>query len=193
MSSLDRRATADPLGQFIAAHRTEIIRRCVTKVARPASDVPEEVDFGIPTFLTQLTEELDKSGSKTREIRAAATEQGHDLFVHGFTASEVVHVYGSVCQSITDLAVEMAANVAVTDFRTLNRCLDDAIAGAVSEYTRQQRIKRDDRASARSTEAKNLLNEALIAFDMIHTGTVAAGGSTGALLRRSLIALQGLL
>jgi hypothetical protein len=51
--------------------------------------------------------------------------------------------YGDVCQSITDLAVETRAPISSDDFRTLNRCLDDAIAGAVTEFAREQDIGRD--------------------------------------------------
>jgi hypothetical protein len=32
-----------------------------------------------------------------------------------------VHEYGDVCQSITDLAVELGAPISTDDFRTLNR------------------------------------------------------------------------
>ena len=63
--------------------------------------------------------------------------------VQGFNISQVVHGYGDVCQSITDLAVEMDAPISTDDFRTLNRCLDDAIAGAVTEFSRAQDVTRD--------------------------------------------------
>ena len=52
--------------------------------------------------------------------------------------SQVVHDYGDVCQAITELAVEMDAPISTDDFRMLNRCLDDAIAGAVTEYGRER-------------------------------------------------------
>jgi len=185
--------TSVSLGQFVAAHRTDIVQRCLLKVAKTEASETAELDFGIPAFLDQLIEDLDVAGSKTREIRATATKHGHNLFLQGLTASEVVHVYGSVCQSVTDLAVETSATVTANDFRTLNRCLDDAIAGAVSEYTRQQGLQRDDQVLIHSVEARNLLSAAMTAFDMIHTGTVGVGGSTGALLRRSLVELQRLL
>ena len=37
-----------------------------------------------------------------------------------------------MCQSITELAVQTDASISANDFRLLNRCLDDAIAGAVT-------------------------------------------------------------
>ena len=36
------------------------------------------------------------------------------------------------------MAVERDAPISADDFRTLNRCLDDAIAGAVTEYGRER-------------------------------------------------------
>ena len=63
---------------------------------------------------------------------------GHELLLQGFTVSQVVHDYGDVCQAITELAVEMNAPISTDDFRMLNKCLDDAIAGAVTEFGREQ-------------------------------------------------------
>jgi hypothetical protein len=122
------------LAEFIDTHRDELIRRCRAKVAKrtvpPATDA--EIDHGVPLFLSQLCKELSNGrSSETHEISESALEHGHDLLVRGFTIGQVVHDYGDVCQSITDLAVETSAPISADDFRTLNRCLDDAIAGAV--------------------------------------------------------------
>ena len=50
--------------------------------------------------------------------------------------AQVVHDYGGVCQAVTELADEMHAPITADEFRIFNRCLDDAIAEAVTEYTR---------------------------------------------------------
>ena len=42
---------------------------------------------------------------------------GHDLLHQGFSVSQVVHDYGDVCQSITELAMELAAPISAEDFR----------------------------------------------------------------------------
>lgn len=42
------------------------------------------------------------------------------------------------CQSITELAGYKNAPISTDDSRTLNRCLDDAIAVAVTEFGREQ-------------------------------------------------------
>ena len=83
----------------------------------------------------------------------------------------------------------------------LNRCLDDAIAGAVTEYGRERNQSGIDGESARGTqrlgffahEMRNLLNTALMAFAVLKTGNVGVGGSTGGVLHRSLLASQALI
>ncbi len=105
----------------------------------------------------------------------------------GFTVSQVVHDYGDVCQAITELAVEMNAPISTEDFRTLNRCLDDAIAGAVTEYGRERNQSTLDGETARGSERlgflahelRNLLNTAILAFEVLKTGNVGVAGSTG--------------
>lgn len=50
----------------------------------------------------------------------------------------MVHDYGDLCQAITDLAVERDAPFTVDQSRILNRCLDNAIADAVTEFSFQR-------------------------------------------------------
>jgi hypothetical protein len=47
---------------------------------------------------------------------------------------QVVHDYGDVCQCVTALAVEQEIPISTDEFRTLNRCLDNAIADAVASF-----------------------------------------------------------
>jgi hypothetical protein len=47
---------------------------------------------------------------------------------------ELDHDYGDVCQTITELATDQDARIPSAEFQTLNLCLDDAIAGAVTEF-----------------------------------------------------------
>src|SRR4029077_10937473 len=141
------------LKEFIDVNRDELIGRCRAKVAQRSAPQPTEaeIDHGVPLFLDQLIEELSHGPSKSHEISKSAVAHGRELLLQGFTVGQVVHDYGDICQSVTDLAVELGAPIATADFRTLNRCLDDAIAGAVTEYAQQQ--------GARGTgEARELLN-----------------------------------
>ena len=147
------------LHEFIAVNREEIIRRCRAKVATRSVPPPTdaEIDHGVPVFLDQLVDALRLGLTSSPEIGRSAVQHGHDLLLQGFTVSQVVHDYGDVCQSITELAVEMNAPISTDDFRTLNRCLDDAIAGAVTEYGRERNQSTLDGETARGSERARVL------------------------------------
>ena len=191
------------LSEFIEMNRDEIIRRCRAKVSTRAipPPTPAEIDHGVPLFLEQLVSALRLGLSSTPEIGSSAVLHGHDLLLRGFTVSQVVHDYGDICQSITDLAVESDAPISTEDFRTLNRCLDDAIAGAVTQYGRERNQSALDEESARGSERlgflvhelRNLANTALLAFEVLKTGNVGVSGSTGTVLHRSLTGLGALI
>ncbi len=122
----------------------------------------------------------------TNAIANEAGDNGADLRARGFTLSQVVHGYGDICQSVTDLAVELTAPIATEDFRTLNRCLDDAIASAVTEYSRAPALRRGDD----TVETLSLMRMALSAWGAIKAGRVGTRGATGDVLDRSLNALS---
>lgn len=162
---------------------------------------PAEIDHGVPVFLDQLQHALRLGVSMKSEISVTALQHGHDLLLQGFTVSQVVHDYGDICQAITELAVEMGAPISTEDFRTLNRCLDDAIAGAVTEYGRERNLSGIEGESARNSERlgffvhemRNLIATATYAFEVLKTGDVSVGGSTGKVLERSLAAQRALI
>ena len=191
------------LHEFIALNRAEIIRRCRAKVSARSMPppTPAEIDHGVPVFLDQLQNALRFGASMTSEISVSALKHGHDLLRQGFTVSQVVHDYGDICQAITELAVEAEAPISTEDFRTLNRCLDDAIAGAVTEYGRERNQSGIDGESARGSERlgffvhemRNLISTASYAFEVLKTGNVGVGGSTGKVLERSLVAQRALI
>jgi hypothetical protein len=176
------------LATFIDANRDELIGRCRAKVARRLAPLPTEaeIDHGVPLFLSQLSKELSNGPSKTHEISVGAIEHGRDLLARGFTIGQVVHDYGDLCQSITDLAVEKKAPIDVEGFRTLNRCLDDAIAGAVTEFAREQEVSREGELS----ELWSLVNSASAAFEALQSGTIGVGGATGIVLGGALARLR---
>jgi len=184
------------LHEFIRLHRAEIIRRCRAKVATRSVPPPThvEIDHGVPLFLDQLGESLRLGQSGGTEIAATALQHGHDLLRQGFTVSQVVHGYGDVCQSITELAVETEAPISADDFRILNGCLDDAIASAVTQFGRERNQTTIDSGTDRENvrlgffahELGNLLNTALVAFEVVKSGNVGVAGSTGAVLDRNL-------
>jgi signal transduction histidine kinase len=108
-----------------------------------------------------------------------------------------VHDYGDLCQAVTELALEMDLPIATDDFRTLNRCLDDAIASAVTEYARQRDVNASGAEIRRqgffAHELRNHLHTALMAFQVVKSGKVGLTGSTIGVLERSLRGLRDLI
>lgn len=207
--------------EFLAANRTELIKRCKEKVAqRPARKATEQqLEHGIPLFLEQLIRTLQieqtlnpmqsrkvsgpSGGGKTflYEIGKSATQHGSELLRLGFTVDQVVHDYGDLCQAITDLAFELNAEFAIDEFRTLNRCLDNGIADAVTEFSYQrdcdiadkQVLATNERLGFLVHELRNFLSTAMLALTAIKTSNVGLFGATGAVLDRSLVGLQNLI
>jgi signal transduction histidine kinase len=203
LEDYDRRLEVLVLHEFIAVNRDEIISRCRAKVAARSIPRPTEaeMDHGVPVFLDQLSDALRLGHITSPEIGKSAIKHGHELLRQGFTVSQVVHDYGDVCQAVTELGVELNAPISTDDFRTLNRCLDDAIAGAVTEYGRERNQSAIDGESARASERlgffahelRNLMNTAIMAFEVLKTGGVGVAGSTGRVLHRSLMASHALI
>lgn len=191
------------LDDFLTANRDAIIARAQSRVAARACPKPSDVELtnGIPVFLDQLGEALRLAKSSDvidhEQISMSAAQHGHDLLRMGLTIGQVVHDYGDVCQSITELAVQLDAPIPADEFQTLNLCLDDAIAEAVTEYSRQRERAISDHGTERlgvlAYEFRNLLNTAMLSFESIKSGRVAVGGSTGLVHGRSLMRLRDLI
>jgi signal transduction histidine kinase len=191
------------LHEFISAHTDEIIQRCKAKAATRSSDpaLAAGIEHGVPVFLAQLVGALRVQDGSGSEISRVARLHGHDLLVQGVSASDVVHNYGDVCQTVTALAIEQATPISPGDFQTLNRCLDNAIAAAVTEYGRERNQESIAGESARGAERlgffvhelRNLTGTALLAFEQIKSGSVGVAGSTAAVLQRSLTGISALI
>jgi signal transduction histidine kinase len=191
------------LHEFIAIHRDEIIGRCRMKVASRSIPPPteHEMDYGVPLFLDQLVDQLRAGLPSTQDIKNSAVMHGSALLRQGYTVSQVVNDYGDVCQSVTELALEMNAPIETDDFRMLNQCLDVAIAGAVTEYGRESGQSTLDAEAARTTERlgflahelRNLIHTAIVAFEVLKSGNVGVAGSTGTVLYRSLMGAHDLI
>lgn len=204
--------------QFLANNRDELIARCKYKVAaRPQrSATQSQLVHGIPIFLEQLTrtleaEEKGQAAEGTRisglpgggdlsqsEIGVTAAAHGKELLELGFSVDQVVHDYGDLCQAITDLAVERDAPFTIDEFRTLNRCLDNAIADAVTEFSSRRDVSRELAQAAVENrrlgflvhELRNALGTASLALSALEKSNMPVRGATGAVLRRSLDALK---
>jgi len=191
------------LRDFIKRYREEIITLTRTKVARRA--VPRatthELLNGIPLFLTQLGDILEQEAGQLDadglDMNLSAARHGGDLLKEGFTIGQVVHDYGDLCQAITELALDLRLPIGTEDFHTLNRCLDNAIASAVTEYARQRDVDTSSAEMRRqgffAHELRNHVNTATLTFHAMKSGKVGVDGSTTGVLERSLRGLHHLI
>jgi signal transduction histidine kinase len=178
-----------------------------------------ELEHGIPLFLDQLiatlreeqTSESKRMGNDSEpaaevtpgasDMGATATRHGRELLKQGYTLDQVVHDYGDLCQAITSLAFQQSAPIDVDEFRILNRCLDNGIADAVTEYAYQHDSLApnkgvqalNERLGCLAHELRNLVHTATLAVASIKGGNVGLNGATGAVLDKSLIGLRNLI
>jgi hypothetical protein len=201
---------------FIANNRAELLARCKAKVARRPHRAATEAQLsnGIPLFLEQLLQTLqaeeggdlagslrisgsaggDGAATTRSEMGVTASAHGRQLLELGFSVDQVVHDYGDMCQSITDLAVERDAPFGVDEFRTLNRCLDNAIADAVTEFgfqrdlilARKQEHVFEQRIGILAHELRNSIGSAKLAMAALELGHLPVSGATGGVLKRAL-------
>lgn len=209
------------LWEFLRANRETLVARCRGKVARRPLLHPtaRELRYGIPLFLDQLIRALQlepasgpseagvplampaiSMAPSPSDIGRTAAQHGNELLRVGFTVDQVVHDYGDLCQSVTEMVVEQGLTVTAAEFRTFNRCLDEAIADAVAEFGRQRdqftadehTRTENERTGVLAHELRNLIGNAILAFAAIKKGRVGVTGATGAMLDRSLIGLRDL-
>ena len=123
------------------------------------------------------------------ELAKAAGQHGIELLNLGYKLSHVVHSYGAICQSVTEVASKRKAAISAGEFHAFNRCLDVAIAGAVTAY----QSHRESGLQSQAEEMRRVLAITMTAFKSIRNGTVGAAGSTGQVVLSSLERLSELI
>lgn len=209
------------LHDFLSVNRSVLISRCRLKVLkRRAPRITDaELEHGIPLFIDQLIKTLrveqtsaplesrkvsgpsDGGTSASSEIGGSAARHGLELLRHEFTVDQVVHDYGDLCQAITELAFERGVPFLAEEFQTLNRCLDNGIAEAVTEYSYGRDLliaekgaqALNERLGFLAHELRNLIHTTTLAFSAIKTGHVGPVGATGAVVDRGLMGLRNLI
>jgi hypothetical protein len=203
------------LHEFLIIHRAELIARCGVKAAkRNDKTLLAGSQFGVPQFLTQLVEIFRAEQTPTAiarratlgarhpslsivpsDIAGTAAKHGVEMRQQGLSLDAVVHGYGDLCQALTELALEMGAPITVDEFHTFNRCLDDAIADAVTSYSRQGAGPAAAAAPQPLPveELRSLIDVARHSFAAIKAGEVGLSGTTSALHERSLADMDALL
>lgn len=195
------------LYDFLIENEKEILamtaKKSLSQVGIRSSS--EQLKVGLPIFYKQLIAALRSdsslmalnSGSENRAISQSAGVHGGELMKMGYTLSQVVHSYGSLCQSITELANDKKLEITPGEFRHFNHFQDVAIAGAVTEF----QLLRDTQVSDREIqhlgflahELRNALATVSMSLELIKEGTVGFGGSVGQVLDRGLKRMEDLI
>jgi signal transduction histidine kinase len=191
------------LSKFLTRNREILIERAREKVLKRRVPLPTdyELSHGVPLFIDQLAATLEQEAkgpkAKLPEMTPGAIQHGHDLLKQGFTVGQVVHDYGDICQAVTELATETKTAITTEEFHTLNRCLDNATAEAVTEFGRQRDLlasgEERERMGSLAHELRTKAQVAVLSFQLLRKGSVAVGGSTGKALERTLQELVNLI
>lgn len=209
MDEPGRRVALQMLQEFIVLNREKIIdrarRSAGTRTPNKSTDI--RLEHGVPILLSQIVDALTQSAAaqtlhlvgtaaSTTEIGKTAALHGRELLRNGLTVAQVVNGYGDVCQIVTELAGEADVVISAHEFHAFNQCLDQAIAGAVTAYEGQRdhdlAYEGTERIGMLAHEMRNLLHTMTMSLTLIRAGKVGLGGSTGALLARSVSGLSAL-
>jgi signal transduction histidine kinase len=180
------------LSAFISANRADIIDRCRARVAsRLAPGATDaELQLAVPMFYEYLLASLTGSAHVTVPTPA------RDL-LSGLTVAHAVHDYVDLVQAIRDLSAERGLTFEARELRALDVCLDQAVAGVVTDFGRLSSTEDTERATRDlgflSHELRNLVCTAALAFDTMREGAIGIDSSTGAVLQRCIARMAKLL
>ena len=187
------------LWKFITIHRDELIARTQAKVTQGLAPQPTAQDLigGTPLFLEHVAEALRSPSSPVPStIGCNAAAHGAAALRLDYPIAQVVHDYGDACQAIAELADEIGLPITPQECHVLTMCLDEAIAGAVTEYTRlRERSSAETQAEHSGMfahELRNRIGAAYLAFEAISRGRAPIGGAVAAVVTRNLRSLMTL-
>ena len=189
------------LYEFLQEYRAEILALAEEKTLKLAGSLPssEKLKMGLPIFFEQLIAYMKNPDAESSEknILDGASCHGKELHKLNYSVSHVVHAYGAMCQSVTELAQRRNANISTKEFNELNMCLDYAIASAVSSFQFIAVKMNEDRELQHLGflvhELRNSLSSATIAHEMIKQGLVGTGGNTSRVLEQNLSRMRNLI
>jgi hypothetical protein len=199
------------LHQFLVDNRPELIKRTRARIAAHSSPRPSEAEMehGVPFFLSELLSQLstalrDEGALDPAQKRASSLPSeaniarsgalhGQNLGKFGFSIEQVVRDYGDVCQAVTELADDEGATVTAAEFHTLNRCLDSAIAGAVTSWSQEREKSLVRGEGRRDRRLLTLVDAVAVSFDALRAGRVGGCSNTAAVVEKCLVEMRSVL
>ena len=190
------------LHNFISEYRDQITDRA-TSLSRARDPLlhSESPTEEVSAFLTQVSTTLRQgktpSTYNTSAINSTAGRTGANMLRAGHPIVDVVQAYGDVCQAVTSLAAESRVPISAADFCVFNRCLDDAIGHAVSEYNRiteeTRSVAEIQRLGFAAHELRDQLQTAQLSLESLKLSGAPIEGLSGQLLGRALVNLSKLI
>jgi signal transduction histidine kinase len=182
------------LHDLLIAERSAILAQCEEKVLRFGGALAAHPPaLGWAVFYDDLVQKLDQPGEFTAILvtpSSSTSSYTNEFVAHGYTVSEVVHSYGILSQSISDLAEKAAYVLSPGEYAQLNLSLGNVIAEAVTAYDKEMSAVRDLRESQRlgmlAHELRNSLQAATISLDMISSGSTGTNSNTSDSLQKNL-------
>ncbi|MHB2026645.1 MAG: ATP-binding protein [Elusimicrobiota bacterium] len=190
------------LSEFLARNQTEILALVMKKTVALSESLPSsrELEQGLPKFYGHLIGVLRRTPESSPKVEdrvseSMTSEHGKELARLGYTVSQVVHGYGAICQSITQVAQDRNVAIDSGEFNLLNYGLDVAIAEAVTgfEDVRSEVSSRNEacRIGFLVHELRNALTIAHVAYRLIREGSGL--DEQHILLERSLTRMAGII
>jgi signal transduction histidine kinase len=190
------------LHEFLSRHRDEIIERCEASFRRRDPERPrEDLLVTIPRFVDEIIKaERREAGIPEHSTLPGETEEarvhGENRFHRGYKIRDVVMDYGTISQTIGDLAVEHGIELDARSYRVLNQCLDAGVAQAL-EIFYELSVQRTHREFAEWLgylvhELRNALSSAVLAYSFLRSGEVGLESKTARILERAFNQLEAL-
>lgn len=195
------------LYDFLVQNQKEILSKTMKKTLNLEALSPDSdlLKRSLPIFYNQLKSSLLLQKESTPStaakdeitryeqenlVKKEAEIHGAELMRLGYTLPHVVYTYGTLCQSINELAEAQNVSFTKEEFQNLNRCLDIAIAAAITghELSRSARDthREIERLGYLAHELRNALSSVNISLQLIKKGTAGFNGTTGQVLGKSL-------
>jgi signal transduction histidine kinase len=191
------------LHELLSEYRDEIVARCERKLRERRPDRPsDELVNSIPGFLDELiAAERRLAGFPASTTLPEESEysrlHGEQRFRTGYDIGELPLDYGTISETIAELAMEHHMALDGPSYKLLNECIDNAVAAAISEYFTLSHESAEQGVAewigSLGHELRNAAASATMAFSAIQSGQVGLHSRTAAVLERSLKRIDSLI
>src|SRR2546421_4643623 len=154
------------LHEFMTARRDEILGRCLADLRNQYPNYTDEDLIGeLPSFFDQVIVALRNdvvvapADPPTPISESVVVQHTARRKNQGFDQSRLVRDLGLICDKVSEVGSLHGKTFAARDVQILNRCLDDAIAKAVSSFSEQAEIARSNEYSERREHLASVAHE----------------------------------